>query len=172
LRGCVVSAGDLFTDDTAPSTTDRFEEFWKLYPSTRKTNKKGCREKWRAKRLDEKAATVLEDVRWRSKFHKPWLKDDGKYVPMPSTYLTQERWNDDREDIRDNRPKQRGEPAARLPIVARGALAMILKGYSRAVICETFGLTGDEYEVLENDPRSFTMPTLHPGDRQFVRRQP
>lgn len=156
--------------DAPPATASRFEEFWKLYPSGRKTNKKGCLEKWRAKRLDGKADVILEDVRWRSKFHEPWLKDDGKYVPMPSTYLAQERWNDDRKDVRDKKHKGAGGNIARLgvPEVRRGALALLLKRYPDEIICKTFGLSGSELAELKREGRSYEMPPLRPGDEHFV----
>lgn len=69
---------------------DRFGEFWELYP--KKVAKKPAAEKWKAKKLDAKADEILADVRARMKSDRRWL--DG-YVPNPTTYLTQERWQDE-----------------------------------------------------------------------------
>lgn len=33
---------------------------------------------------------------------KDWLKDNGQYIPYPSTWLNQRRWED--EDIQINEP--------------------------------------------------------------------
>ena len=33
---------------------------------------------------------------------KDWLKDNGQYIPYPSTWLNQKRWED--EDIQVNKP--------------------------------------------------------------------
>lgn len=33
---------------------------------------------------------------------KDWLKDNGQYIPYPSTWLNQRRWED--EDIESNKP--------------------------------------------------------------------
>lgn len=69
---------------------DRFGEFWELYP--KKVGKKPTQEKWKAKKLDALADTILADIRNRAKSDRRWL--DG-YIPNPATYLTQERWQDE-----------------------------------------------------------------------------
>ena len=33
---------------------------------------------------------------------KDWLKDNGQYIPYPSTWLNQKRWED--EEIENNKP--------------------------------------------------------------------
>ncbi len=30
---------------------------------------------------------------------KDWLKDNGQYIPYPSTWLNQERWKDEIEEV-------------------------------------------------------------------------
>ncbi len=71
-------------------TTDRFSEFWDLYPSTRKVNKKTCLERWANKNLDAIADEVISYVK-KMKDTKSWK--DG-FSPAPLTLLNQERWND------------------------------------------------------------------------------
>lgn len=75
--------------------TDEFNEFWKAYPN--KSGKKPAArafKKLRARRssrafLDE----LIEDVTTRAKSFD-WKKNNGQYIPMASTYLNQERWDD------------------------------------------------------------------------------
>lgn len=71
-------------------TTDRFDEFWSIYPSTRKVNKKTCLERWANKGLDSIADQVIGYVKIMSDT-KSWK--DG-FSPAPLTLLNQERWND------------------------------------------------------------------------------
>ena len=71
-------------------TTDRFSEFWEIYPSTRKVNKKTCLERWANKNLDAIADEVIGYVK-KMKDTKSWR--DG-FSPAPLTLLNQERWND------------------------------------------------------------------------------
>lgn len=68
----------------------RFSEFWSVYP--KKVKRKTCEEKWKAKRLDAIADQLIADVQNRLKHDQRWL--DG-FIPDPSTYLAQERWNDE-----------------------------------------------------------------------------
>ena len=35
---------------------------------------------------------------------KSWLKDGGKYIPYPSTWLYNERWNDEIIDYKEDEP--------------------------------------------------------------------
>lgn len=74
----------------------RFEDFWEVYP--RKEAKKPARDKWVSKRLDKYADLIIEDVRKRQRFHFQWR--DG-FVPLPATYLNQERWED---EISEDKP--------------------------------------------------------------------
>jgi hypothetical protein len=71
-------------------TTDRFSEFWDLYPTTRKVNKKTCLERWANKNLDAIADEVISYVK-KMKDTKSWKEG---FSPAPLTLINQERWND------------------------------------------------------------------------------
>jgi hypothetical protein len=71
-------------------TTNRFDEFWEMYPTTRKVNKKTCIERWANKNLDAIADEVITYVKLM-KDTQSWK--DG-FSPAPLTLLNQERWND------------------------------------------------------------------------------
>ncbi len=71
-------------------TTNRFSEFWEIYPSTRKVNKKTCMERWANKNIDAIADEVIGYVK-KMKDTQSWR--DG-FSPAPLTLLNQERWND------------------------------------------------------------------------------
>ena len=71
-------------------TIVRFDEFWNLCPPVRKTNKKGCMEKWQAKDLDLIADKVIGYVK-TMKETKQWKEG---FVPAPMTLINQERWED------------------------------------------------------------------------------
>ena len=74
-----------------------FDLFWKAYP--RKDSKKEARQKWDRIAPDPPLVEkILADIA-RKKQTEQWRKDGGKYIPMPSTYLNQERWEDEGSDI-------------------------------------------------------------------------
>lgn len=77
-------------------TNARFDEFWKAYP--RKDNKKKAVVAFNsipAKDID----TVIADVIARSKTEQ-WTKENGKYVPMATTYIHGKRWEDEISQIK------------------------------------------------------------------------
>lgn len=72
----------------APSA--HFSKWWDMLPNTRKVNKKGCEEKWRAKRLDKIATDIIN---WTSGMSNSKAWKEG-FNPSPETILNQERWLD------------------------------------------------------------------------------
>jgi hypothetical protein len=91
---------DKNTDVTVEENEKAFIEFWNVYP--RKDSKKRAREIFLRKKLHNHVEMILADLRNR----KAW--DGGKYTPLPSTYLSQERWHDEtRGEINDSPTYQR-----------------------------------------------------------------
>lgn len=74
----------------APLTGDAFERFWAVYP--RKVGKQS------AKRAFEKVKVPLETLVTaveRQKCSAQWMRDSGQYIPNPTTWLNQGRWDDE-----------------------------------------------------------------------------
>jgi hypothetical protein len=67
-----------------------FAEFWLAYP--RKVGKAEAERKWKTLKPD--AGAVLSAVK-RQSASEQWRKDGGRYVPNPSTWLHQRRWEDE-----------------------------------------------------------------------------
>jgi hypothetical protein len=89
---------------------ESFESFWSAYP--RKEGKSACQKKWAQRKLDDKAAVIVAHVQRRAKEDKQWLKG---YIPMPLTFLNQDRWQDEYEV---DRPRQStSRPTAQAPEV-------------------------------------------------------
>jgi hypothetical protein len=74
-----------------PLTDSAFEKFWAAFPGRRKVDKKKCATWWsrHVKTGDvEKVMAGLES--WKAS--PDWKKNGGEYVPMPYTWLNNERW--------------------------------------------------------------------------------
>lgn len=71
-------------------TPSAFDRFWVVYP--KKVKRKTAEEIWRRKHLDPRVDALMSDVLRRLSADKRWLEG---YVPDPTTYLNQERWNDE-----------------------------------------------------------------------------
>lgn len=72
---------------------EHFETFWKEYPKkVAKVNVK----KWFTKNKpnEELFNKIMNGLR-KFKNSEDWSKDNGKFIPYPSTWLNQERWEDE-----------------------------------------------------------------------------
>lgn len=79
----------------ASGYSEDFEKFWQAYP---KRVSKGQAWKTWEKLRKAKELPAIEDlcraVRWR-KIADDWEKDDGRYIPHPSTWLNAHGWEDE-----------------------------------------------------------------------------
>lgn len=75
--------------------TQNFEKFWKAYPKKRD---KGNAEKWfmKHKPSDELTNLMIEKIE-RFKDTKEWKKQDGQFIPYPTTWLNAKMWEDEFE---------------------------------------------------------------------------
>jgi len=80
-----------------------FNEFWSAYP--KKVNKKGCFKSFcKIKNLKEEMPLILDALE-RFKNSKGWQKDNGQYIPHPTTWINQERWKDEVIETREDQLK-------------------------------------------------------------------
>ena len=74
---------------------DGFLEFWNIYP--KKTGKVDAQKKWISKKPNIDG--VLQALQWQIASEQ-WNKNNGEFIPNPSTYINQERWNDEPPKLR------------------------------------------------------------------------
>jgi hypothetical protein len=83
---------DKIREDKINNLLTSFAEFWLAYP--KKVSRKVAEKSWLHIKPNEtlfkKIMSALEVV----KKSDGWVKDDGKFIPHPSTWLNQERWDD------------------------------------------------------------------------------
>lgn len=70
-----------------------FDAFWKAYP--KKKAKEAARKAWVKLKPDESLGKEIIQAVMKSAKTKDWLKDNGKYIPYPATYLNGKRWEDE-----------------------------------------------------------------------------
>ena len=84
----------------SPSKGDeRFEKFWAAYPKCRRTGKGAARKAFAKLKVTEELLDTMLKALERQKQSSQWNRDGGQYIPMPSTWLNQTRWEDDAEDV-------------------------------------------------------------------------
>lgn len=76
----------------AAGSLEGFDAFWAAYP--KRVVKSEAKRIWMQRNLSKHAALIVAHVS-RMADSADWQKDGGKFVPMPTTYLNQRRWEDD-----------------------------------------------------------------------------
>lgn len=71
-----------------------FDEFWSAYP--KKKAKEAAKKAWNKLKPDETLGKAIIQAVTESAKTKDWLKENGKYIPYPATYLNGKRWEDER----------------------------------------------------------------------------
>ena len=72
-------------------TEKMFLEFWEAYP--KKVDKKGSFRAFKnIPRLKEIFPSIMNALE-AQKCSAQWTKENGQYIPNPTTYIHQERWN-------------------------------------------------------------------------------
>jgi DNA replication protein DnaC len=78
----------------APQGGDgRFEDFWSFYP--RKVGKDAARRAFAKRNVDAKLLQQMLAALSVQKRSDAWKKDSGQFIPHPSTWLNQGRWQDE-----------------------------------------------------------------------------
>lgn len=93
----------LYTDKETETETDtctEFDTFWTSYP--KKVGKGAARKAWQKIKpnaeLRDKMLAALET----QKKSEQWTKENGQFVPHASTWLNQERWDDEVEAVEES----------------------------------------------------------------------
>lgn len=85
--------------------TDGFDDFWAVYP--KRDAKQSAERAWaKLKPNDELKQIIIAGV--HRDINGKWKDIERRYIPNPSTYLNQRRWED--ETARDAEPEPRPEP--------------------------------------------------------------
>ncbi len=71
-----------------------FEEFWLAYP--KKVGRGAAEKAWAKARINGHLSEVL-DALGKQKRTQQWTCEQGKFIPHPSTWINERRWQDDPE---------------------------------------------------------------------------
>ena len=85
---------------------DDFQEFWKVFPSGRKSGKKEALKAWKKAIADVAPTDIIESA-------KEYASSDvgrGEFVKSPAAWLNQGCWDDDREAWKDKRKQESATP--------------------------------------------------------------
>lgn len=83
-------------DGTSPKHSDLqvdFARFWRAYP--RKVKREHALKAWRVLKPSPELTDAILAAIEQHKHTDDWVKDGGKYIPHPTTWLNGRRWEDD-----------------------------------------------------------------------------
>jgi hypothetical protein len=84
--------------ETIKPLSNKFDEFWSVWPSSsRKVGKMACLKKWEARKLDPIGDKIIAHVK-SLRNSKSWLSG---FDPAPLTYINQSRWEDSQDQVSD-----------------------------------------------------------------------
>jgi DNA replication protein DnaD len=70
-----------------------FDAFWEVYP--RKVAKAKARKSWDKLSPDDELLGQIISALEQQKQSRDWIKDNGQFIPYPTTWLNQRRWEDE-----------------------------------------------------------------------------
>lgn len=74
-----------------------FDRFWASFPKRRA--KKDAYKAWvQLNPSEQLIGRILEALRWQSR-SDDWLRDSGRWIPLPATYLRGARWEDEPTEV-------------------------------------------------------------------------
>jgi uncharacterized protein YdaU (DUF1376 family) len=76
-----------------PEGEDLFSMFWKLYPN--KVGKVVAQKAWKKLKITDDLFTLIVDGLRKQVVSTAWTKDNGQFVPHPSTWINGKRWEDE-----------------------------------------------------------------------------
>jgi biotin operon repressor len=81
-----------------------FETFWHEYP--KKTGKDAAFSAWEKRNGSRPPIESIVSKIQELKQTDQWRKDNGQFIPLPTTWINQGRWNDECNiEIKSNKPK-------------------------------------------------------------------
>lgn len=69
------------------------DEFWKAYP--RKVSKQQAEKAWQKLNPDSELLEKIMAALEQQKASDQWQREDGQFIPYPSTWINQKRWEDE-----------------------------------------------------------------------------
>lgn len=112
------------TAEVLPLTPSAFERFWHAYP--RKVGKDGARKAFERRHPTDALVAEMLAALDRQRHSADWRRDGGQYIPHPSTWLNDGRWQDEPRLVESGLVSARTETnlanqAEALKLIERGA---------------------------------------------------
>lgn len=95
--GSSLNSPILIPDLRSTDCASEFEQFWLAYP--KKVGKKDALRSWK-KAVDKPTMVDILKAIEKAKKSEQWGKENGQFIPNPSTWLNQGRWDDQPSEMK------------------------------------------------------------------------
>jgi hypothetical protein len=88
----------------------RFDLFWAAYP--KKVGKKAAQKAWKNAKVNADLFDKIMNAVGKARITTQWLREGGRYIPNPSTWLNEGRWDDEIKEVdidAEHRSDNRGD---------------------------------------------------------------
>ncbi len=88
----------------------RFDLFWAAYP--KKVGKKAAQKAWKNAKVSADLFDKIMNAVGKARITTQWLREGGRYIPNPSTWLNEGRWDDEIKEVdidAEHRSDNRGD---------------------------------------------------------------
>ena len=75
----------------------RFDLFWAAYP--KKVGKKAAQKAWKNAKVNTDLFDKIMAAVGRARTTDQWQRENGRYIPNPSTWINQGRWDDEIKEV-------------------------------------------------------------------------
>lgn len=89
---------------------EKFEKFYSEYP--RKVKKDLVRKWFIKNKPSDELFEIMMSSLYKFKKTYDWIKENGKYIPYPSSWLNEKRWEDEIEEMKEK--EKEGEPVVEI----------------------------------------------------------
>src|SRR4030042_1264728 len=83
---------DKYKDKHSVHSQQSFSQFWTAYP--KKIGKKAALKAWLKAKDKPPIKNIIQSIE-HQKTSNQWQKENGEYIPLPTTWINQGRWDDD-----------------------------------------------------------------------------
>ena len=120
------------TENKTKNKSELFDRFWTAYP--RKVAKPDARKKFEKLNPDEELLQTMLTAIEKQKRSDQWTRDNGQYIPHPSTWLNQRRWEDEVQEVKPAAITAQGYTQRDYAGEQEEALRRMIGGIERGVV--------------------------------------
>jgi hypothetical protein len=96
-QACATEEPEDEPKEAETTSQKRFDLFWAAYP--KKVGKKAAQKAWKNAKVNTDLFDKIMAAVGRARTTDQWQRENGRYIPNPSTWINQGRWDDEIKEV-------------------------------------------------------------------------